>query len=74
MILRRKDFHELNDPSLVPKYFVRQASAVAVAHRMKFHHESLSKASKHVVRDLLKDGGMGGLIAVDGEGNGEQII
>ncbi|KDQ21829.1 hypothetical protein BOTBODRAFT_169022 [Botryobasidium botryosum FD-172 SS1] len=50
-------------------YFIRQAAAVAVAHRMRFHHDSLSKASRHVVEDLKRNGGSGGLIALDDEGN-----
>lgn len=50
-------------------YFIRQATAVGVAHRMKFNHDSLSKASRHAVEELRRDGGIGGLIALDDEGN-----
>ncbi|KDQ21827.1 hypothetical protein BOTBODRAFT_214359 [Botryobasidium botryosum FD-172 SS1] len=50
-------------------YFIRQASAAAVAHRMRYNHDSVSKAAKHVVEDLRRDGGVGGLIALDDEGN-----
>lgn len=38
---------------------------------MKYLHEPLSKAAKACVEDLRRDGGMGGVIALDNRGNGE---
>ncbi|KAJ3518133.1 hypothetical protein NLJ89_g67 [Agrocybe chaxingu] len=50
-------------------YFIRHAAAVTVARRVRYRNESLDKASQGVVEDLLKDGGIGGLIALDNRGN-----
>lgn len=42
---------------------------------MKFLNESVTRASKHVVKELLKDGGngLGSVIAVDARGNGRKF-
>jgi L-asparaginase / beta-aspartyl-peptidase len=37
---------------------------------MKFLHEPLAKAGKHVVEELRRNGGVGGLISLDGKGHG----
>jgi beta-aspartyl-peptidase (threonine type) len=52
------------------QYFIRQATGSTVARRMRYLHEHVEKACKHVVEDLRKDGGLGGVIAVDNQGNG----
>ncbi|KAF8604204.1 N-terminal nucleophile aminohydrolase [Ceratobasidium sp. AG-I] len=50
-------------------YFIREATAVTLARRMQYQHESLKHAAAHVVEDLKQAGGMGGVIALDNEGN-----
>lgn len=50
-------------------YFIRQATASTVARHMQLLGESLKDATERVVEDLLADGGIGGVIALDGEGN-----
>ncbi|EIN11455.1 asparaginase [Punctularia strigosozonata HHB-11173 SS5] len=50
-------------------YFIRQATASTIARRMQFLNESVDKAARHAVEDLRKDGGIGGVIALDEEGN-----
>jgi beta-aspartyl-peptidase (threonine type) len=50
-------------------FFIRQATASTIARRMKYHHESLSKATRHAVNDLRREGGLGGVIAIDQSGN-----
>jgi len=39
---------------------------------MKYLGESVGEAAQHVVDDLLRGGGSGGVIAVDRQGNGKQ--
>lgn len=39
---------------------------------MQYLDEPLGEAAQHVVDDLFKDGGMGGIIAVDRQGNGKR--
>ncbi|KAG8937591.1 hypothetical protein FRC00_003630 [Tulasnella sp. 408] len=51
-------------------YFLRLASASTVAARMKLNNESVRVAASRVVQDLKLHGGEGGLIALDGQGNG----
>lgn len=36
---------------------------------MKFLHESVGKASSYVVEELRQNGGVGGVITLDSEGN-----
>ncbi|TFK44578.1 asparaginase [Crucibulum laeve] len=50
-------------------YFIRQATAVTIARRMRYLHEPLKNAARHVVKDLLRDGGEGGVIALDNFGH-----
>ncbi|KZS98404.1 asparaginase [Sistotremastrum niveocremeum HHB9708] len=49
-------------------YFIRLNAASTVAHRMKYLGESLEKATSAVVEDLKLNGGLGGLIAVNQDG------
>ncbi len=39
---------------------------------MQFKHESIKQAGQHAVEDLREDGGLGGAIVLDSEGNGKQ--
>ncbi|TDL24178.1 asparaginase [Rickenella mellea] len=50
-------------------YFIRCDTAATLAHRMKFLNESVEKASKSVVEELKLNGGLGGVIALDEQGN-----
>jgi len=50
-------------------YFIRLATASTIARRVKLLREPLQKAAKHAVEDLRKDGGLGGVIALDRKGN-----
>ncbi|KAK0212976.1 asparaginase [Desarmillaria ectypa] len=50
-------------------YFIRHAAAATMCHRVKFLGEDLDSAARHTVEDLLKDGGTGGIIALDIDGN-----
>ncbi|PFH51995.1 hypothetical protein AMATHDRAFT_2484 [Amanita thiersii Skay4041] len=52
-------------------YFIRQATASTIAHRVRFLHQPLEKAVQCAVQDLLTDGdgAPGGVIAVDSRGN-----
>ncbi|KAI5123991.1 hypothetical protein M0805_006402 [Coniferiporia weirii] len=50
-------------------YFIRYNAAANIADRMKFLGESLKKASKVVVKTLGENEGLGGVIALDGQGN-----
>jgi len=50
-------------------YFIRLATASTVGRRMKYRHESVQDAAVHCVEELRRDGGDGGVIAVDNAGN-----
>ncbi|KDQ57733.1 hypothetical protein JAAARDRAFT_47593 [Jaapia argillacea MUCL 33604] len=50
-------------------YFIRLATASTIAHRVKFLNESLGKATQTAVDDLFQDGSLGGVIAVDRDGD-----
>ncbi|CAE6461559.1 unnamed protein product [Rhizoctonia solani] len=50
-------------------YFIREATAVTLARRMRYQGESLRSAAQQVVDDLRQAGGMGGVIALDNLGN-----
>ncbi|KAM5543346.1 hypothetical protein V8D89_003220 [Ganoderma adspersum] len=50
-------------------YFIRLATASTIGRRMKYLHESISKAAKVCVEELRRDGGVGGVIALDNAGN-----
>jgi L-asparaginase / beta-aspartyl-peptidase len=53
------------------QYFIRHATASTIAHRAKLLGEPLQKAAQHAVEELRKDGGLGGVIALDRNGNGK---
>lgn len=40
---------------------------------MRFRHESLQKAASHCVEDLRREGGVGGVIALDSKGRGNVL-
>ncbi|KAH7341655.1 asparaginase [Rhizoctonia solani] len=50
-------------------YFIRGATAVTLARRMRYQGQSLKSAAQQVVDDLRQAGGMGGVIALDNLGN-----
>ncbi|KIK00383.1 hypothetical protein K443DRAFT_679191 [Laccaria amethystina LaAM-08-1] len=50
-------------------YFIRQATASTIAHRVRFLKQSLAMASASAANDLKKNGGIGGVIALDDKGN-----
>jgi len=50
-------------------HFIRQNVAATIARRMQYLDEPLDEAAQHVVDDLFKAGGTGGVIAVDKQGN-----
>ncbi|KZP34196.1 asparaginase [Athelia psychrophila] len=50
-------------------YFIRLATASTIGRRVRFLHEPLQKAAEWAVEDLRKEGGAGGVIAVDSSGN-----
>ncbi|MCQ4160393.1 isoaspartyl peptidase/L-asparaginase [Roseomonas sp. GC11] len=50
------------------EYFIRWAAAHDIAARMRYLGETLDAAATHVVDELGKRGGSGGLIAIDREG------
>jgi L-asparaginase / beta-aspartyl-peptidase len=53
----------------VGEYFIRTATAVQVAHRMRFADEPLAIAARGALDDMGALGGDGGLIAVDRDGH-----
>jgi beta-aspartyl-peptidase (threonine type) len=50
------------------EYFIRHAAAHDIASRMRYLNETLEQAAARVVADLARNGGSGGLIAVDAAG------
>ncbi|KAG1746098.1 nucleophile aminohydrolase [Suillus lakei] len=50
-------------------YYIRRAAASNIARRMQYLGESLDEATQNVIDDLFKEGGMGGVIALDRDGN-----
>ncbi|TBU55049.1 asparaginase [Dichomitus squalens] len=50
-------------------YFIRLATASTIGRRMKYMHEPLSVAAKACIEELRRDGGIGGVIALDNAGN-----
>ncbi|CEL55532.1 beta-aspartyl-peptidase (threonine type) [Rhizoctonia solani AG-1 IB] len=50
-------------------YFIREATAVTLARRMRYQGKSLQSAAQDVVEDLRQAGGLGGVIALDNLGN-----
>ena len=56
------------------QYFIRYNAAANIADRMKFLGESVQKASASVVKTLGENEGIGGVIALDEQGNCEKSI
>jgi beta-aspartyl-peptidase (threonine type) len=52
------------------QYFIRCATAVTIARRIRYLGESLEKAAEYAVEELHQHGGIGGVIALDNMGNG----
>ncbi|KAL0956093.1 hypothetical protein HGRIS_002261 [Hohenbuehelia grisea] len=50
-------------------YFIRSSAASTIARRVRYLREPLEEAASHVIEDLRKEGGIGGVIAVDSAGN-----
>ncbi|KAF8647072.1 hypothetical protein AX16_006907 [Volvariella volvacea WC 439] len=50
-------------------FFIRSATAVSIAHRVRWANESLHDAAISAVEDLGREGGEGGVIALDTDGN-----
>lgn len=50
-------------------YFIRFHAAASIADRMKFRNESIRKASVSVVKELAINDGLGGVVALDSDGN-----
>jgi beta-aspartyl-peptidase (threonine type) len=50
------------------EHFIRHAAAHDLASRMRYLGETLEQAAAHVVAGLARNGGSGGLIAVDAAG------
>ncbi|KAH9830741.1 asparaginase [Rhodofomes roseus] len=50
-------------------YFIRLATASTIGRRMKYLNESVTQAARHCVEELRHDGGVGGVIALDNQGN-----
>ena len=61
------------NPATYPElqYFIRQSTAITIAHRIRYKGESLNKASNATVQDLFSLGGLGGVVALDNKGNGK---
>jgi len=58
---------------LTSQYFVRRATAVSIVNRVRFGGESVKTASDNCIEELRIDGGLGGVIALDKEGNGKHF-
>jgi len=50
-------------------YFIRLATASTIGRRMKYLNESVAQASEYCVEELRRDGGVGGVIVLDNQGN-----
>jgi L-asparaginase / beta-aspartyl-peptidase len=55
------------------QYFIRQNTSATMAHRMQYLGESVHQAARSVVETLRRDGGAGGVIALDNQGNGKYL-
>ncbi|KAG6820871.1 hypothetical protein H0H93_010215 [Arthromyces matolae] len=76
-----KIFASLQEPSAMGvsgtgdgDYFIRLNSAATLARRVQYLHEPLEVASQRVVDDLLLEGGIGGVIALDDLGKGKFLV
>jgi beta-aspartyl-peptidase (threonine type) len=56
------------------QYFIRQATCAMLGARMKIKGDSVTAAADDVVANLERDGGIGGVIALDRDGNGKCFI
>ncbi|KAI0633742.1 asparaginase [Trametes polyzona] len=50
-------------------YFIRLATASTIGRRMKYLREPVQRAAKECVEELRRDGGVGGVIALDNAGH-----
>jgi len=50
-------------------YFIRLATAATIARRVQYLNEPLEKAAETAIKELLAEGGIGGVIALDDQGN-----
>ncbi|PCH43496.1 N-terminal nucleophile aminohydrolase [Wolfiporia cocos MD-104 SS10] len=50
-------------------YFIRLATASTIGRRVKYLNEPLAKAARHCIEELRRDGGIGGVIALNNQGN-----
>ncbi|KAJ3974317.1 asparaginase [Lentinula raphanica] len=50
-------------------YFIRQATASTIARRVQFLNEPVATAAQVAIEDLRQDGGVGGVIVLDHDGN-----
>ncbi|KAG6857282.1 hypothetical protein H0H87_007115 [Tephrocybe sp. NHM501043] len=55
-------------------YFIRLATAATVARRVQYLNNSIETAAQSAVKELLADGGIGGVVALDDLGNGEVVV
>lgn len=55
------------------QYFIRLATASTIGRRIRYLNESVEEASEHCVEELRRDGGIGGVIALDSRGHGKLI-
>jgi isoaspartyl peptidase/L-asparaginase-like protein (Ntn-hydrolase superfamily) len=64
-------YFELRIPAelTLRQYYIRHSTASTIMNRMKFLHQSVDKASKICLEELDKDGGKGGVILLDSNGN-----
>jgi beta-aspartyl-peptidase (threonine type) len=60
--------------SHLPQYFIRQATGAMLAARMKLKGQTVKDAADEVVANLERDGGIGGVIALDLRGNGKGFV
>ncbi|KAJ3781510.1 hypothetical protein GGU10DRAFT_277450, partial [Lentinula aff. detonsa] len=51
------------------QYFIRQATASTIARRVQLLGEPIATAAQVAVESLRRDGGVGGVIVLDSEGN-----
>ena len=56
------------------QYFIRLSTASTIARRMRYLGEPLQQAAEAAVGDLYHDGAAGGVVALDGAGNGESTL
>ncbi|KAH0589316.1 hypothetical protein H2248_005078 [Termitomyces sp. 'cryptogamus'] len=74
--LRDKAFHSKQESRAIGisgtgdgDYFIRSNTAVTIARRVQYLHEPLQVAAQTAIEDLLAQGGIGGVIALDDLGN-----